>query len=156
MKLLTQIASLIIALIASSVAGELDVRAAYGGYWRCEAGKWLPVGEPHHPVPRKICGAVLDHAKTEAACAAVGGKWGPAGLFPKPICRTPTHDGGRPCADTDECEGFCLAPLTPKQREMLKGRRRIAIMGQCTPYVPVFGCMARVEQGYVSGLFCAD
>jgi hypothetical protein len=29
-------------------------------------------------------------------------------------------------------------------------------MGQCTHYVPVFGCMARVEQGYVSGLFCAD
>lgn len=49
-----RIFSLIIALMMSTVVGTLEARAADGGYWRCEAKKWIPVGEPKHTMPRKI------------------------------------------------------------------------------------------------------
>jgi hypothetical protein len=107
-----------------------------------------------------MCGAQLETPRTQAACEQAGGHWGPAGLFPKPICRIPTHDAGRPCGDVGECEALCLAALTPEQRDLLvrppHGQRKLEMMGTCTPHSPVFGCMAIVEKGFVSGIQCRD
>jgi hypothetical protein len=98
----------------------------------------------------------LEIPRTQRACENAGGRWGRAGLFPKPICTMPTHDGGRPCADVGECEGLCLAALTPSQRDLLMQREKLEILGKCTPSSPVFGCMALVKEGFVSGLLCKD
>jgi hypothetical protein len=72
----------------------------------------------------------------------------------------PTHDGERPCADVGECEGLCLAALTPAQRDLAKNwirlRQKQQILGKCTPYVPIFGCMAIVKEGFVTGMMCRD
>jgi len=72
----------------------------------------------------------------------------------------PTHDGGRLCADTGECEGLCLATLTSAQRDLVKqwthGRQKLKILGKCTAYSPVFGCMAIVKEGFVTGIMCRD
>jgi hypothetical protein len=68
----------------------------------------------------------------------------------------PTHDGGRVCADVGECEGLCLAALTPALRDLLRKREKLELIGKCTPHTPVFGCMALVKAGIVSGLLCAD
>lgn len=68
----------------------------------------------------------------------------------------PTRDGGRVCADIGECEDVCLAALTPEQRDLLRKRVRLDILGKCTPSTPVFGCMALVRAGVVSGLLCKD
>ena len=127
------------------------------GYWTCTGGTWIAVGKPQHATPLKSCGSQLEIPRTQLACESAGGKWGPAGLFPKPICRTPTRDGGRVCADVGECEGLCLAALTPAQRDLLiKKRQKLELIGTCTPHMPVFGCMARVKEGFVTGLLCAD
>jgi len=127
------------------------------GYWTCSGGDWITVGQPTYAKPIKVCGSHLDIPHTQEACESAGGKWGRVGLFPKPICRVPTHDGGRPCADVDECEGLCLAALTPQQRDaVVRQHAKLAIMGSCTPHVPVFGCMARVNKGLVTGILCAD
>jgi hypothetical protein len=126
------------------------------GYWACADGKWVAVGDPGHAMPSKSCGSQLKIPGTKLACEQAGGRWGPAGLFPKPICRIPTHDAGRVCADTGECEGLCLAALTPAQRDLLNKRQKLQILGKCTPYAPMFGCMAIVKAGFVSGIMCRD
>jgi len=68
----------------------------------------------------------------------------------------PTHDGGRVCADTGECEGLCLTPLTPAERDLLRGRRKLRKLGKCAPVSPLYGCLAIVKEGFVTGLECRD
>jgi len=69
----------------------------------------------------------------------------------------PTHDAGRICGDDDECEGMCLADLTQAERDKLRTKRvTLSKLGHCTPYVTVFGCMAIVRKGRVTGLMCRD
>jgi hypothetical protein len=126
------------------------------GHWTCSGSTWIAVGSPQHLTPLKSCGSKLEIPRTQLACENAGGKWGPAGLFPKPICRMPTRDGGRVCADVGECEGLCLAALTPAQRDLLRKHEKLELLGKCTPVSPVFGCMALVKAGVVSGLLCAD
>jgi len=29
-------------------------------------------------------------------------------------------------------------------------------LGKCTPHVPVFGCIAIIRQGFVTGIMCRD
>lgn len=141
--------------LALSAGGASLVDAA--GYWTCSNGAWVAVEAPQHPKPVKSCGARLERPRTVEDCARVGGRWGPAGLFPKPICRVPTRDGGRVCADDGECEGSCLAALTQAQREqVVRARQKLPTLGQCTPAVPVFGCQAVVRQGWVTGILCRD
>jgi hypothetical protein len=126
------------------------------GYWTCSGGTWTTVGNPQHAKPLKSCGSKLEIPRTQLACESAGGRWRRAGLFPKPICTMPTHDGGQVCADTDECEGLCLAALTPAQRDLLRKHQKLELLGKCTPHMPVFGCMAIVKAGFVPGLLCAD
>lgn len=93
-------------------------------------------------MPLKACGSKLEIPDTRSACEDVGSRWDRFGLFPREICRVPTHDGGRTCADTEECEGTCLASLTREQTDLLRKHRKLKLLGKCTPHVPVFGCMA--------------
>lgn len=135
-------------------------RAEAAGYWTCSGNTWVAVGEPQHPAPTKSCQSQLEVPNTQAACELAGGRWGPAGIFPRPICRVPTHDAGRACADEGECEGSCLAALAPAQRDIAKQwpslRKKQQILGKCTPVAPIFGCMAVVKEGFVTGLLCRD
>jgi hypothetical protein len=130
------------------------------GYWTCSGDKWVAVGDPEYAMPIKSCGSDLAIPGTQLACEQAGGRWGPAGIFPRPICRMPTHDGGRLCADTGECEGLCLAALTPAQRDLAKQwiplRQKQQMLGKCTPSAPVYGCMAIVREGFVTGIMCRD
>jgi hypothetical protein len=130
------------------------------GYWACSGDKWVAMGEPQHAMPLKSCGSKLEIPSTRLACEHGGGRWGPAGIFPRPICRMPTHDAGQSCADDGECEGSCLAALTPAQRDLAKQwiplRQKQQMLGKCTPSAPVFGCMAIVKEGFVTGIMCRD
>jgi hypothetical protein len=126
------------------------------GYWMCEEGAWVATGRPLHAMPLKACGSKLEMPGTRSACQDAGGRWDRFGLFPWEICRVPTHDGGRTCADTEECEGTCLASLMREQIDLLRKHRKLKILGKCTPHVPVFGCMALVERGIVSRMLCLD
>jgi hypothetical protein len=126
------------------------------GYWTCSDGDWVAIGHPDHARPSKSCGSRLVIPSTRPACDSAGGTWGKFGLFPREICRVPTHDAGRKCADADECEGTCLAAPTRAQLDRLRKHEKLRMDGQCTPHVPMFGCMAVVEKGLVSRLVCRD
>jgi len=144
---------------AGAGAGDAATGAA-AGYWVCSGDKWVAVADPPHGMPSKRCGSKLELPTTQLACEQGGGRWGPAGLFPRPICKMPTRDAGQPCADDGECEGACLAELTPSQLDIARRwttlRQKQQLAGKCTPWAPIFGCMAIVRQGFVTGLMCRD
>jgi hypothetical protein len=143
--------------VAALLAAASPSFAAGEGFWSCSGGAWHTVGRPAYPAPLKRCGSQLAIPETEAQCRDIGGRWGPAGIFPRPICRVQTRDGGRTCGDNDECEGMCLADLTDQERGKLKGKRAaLSRLGRCAPYHPVFGCLAMVEKGQVRGVVCRD
>lgn len=147
------LALLILVLAAFAVRPEV---ADAAGYWTCSQGRWVAVGHVAHPRPLKACGVELKIPKSEAGCKQAGGSWGPAGIFPQPICRLPTHDAGRTCGDGAECEGLCLAKPSKAERARILKRIKVAMTGTCTSVIPVFGCMAMVKMGYVSGIMCLD
>jgi len=125
------------------------------GYWTCSGDKWVAVGDPQHAIPIKSCGSHLEIPRTQLACEQAGGSWGAYGPPRRRVlCKIPTHDGGRICADNGECEGWCLAALTPAQDDLAKNWRRLRqkqqILGKCTPSVPIFGCLAVVREGFVT------
>ncbi len=148
--------SLIVLLALLSWAGSASgVQAA--AYWTCSADKWVAVGNPQYPKPITACGSRLEIPQTQAACEQAGGRWGPAGRSWRPMCKMPTHDGGRLCGDSAECEGMCLAAPTPEQRELIAlKRQKLEMLGKCTAYRPMFGCMYIVRQGLVGGRLCRD
>lgn len=147
----------VILFAASALAAAISSAAtAEPGYWRCAGGAWEAVGAPHTPRPQRDCAVVRVIPDDRAGCEKAGGTWGPVGIFPKPICRIPTVDGGRPCGDDGECEGRCLAKLSPAERDEVQSGGRLEILGACTAVMPVFGCMAVVEKGWVSSILCAD
>lgn len=144
-------------LLAASFTFSTPSLAAGKGYWVCSDGNWISFGRPVHPQPIKPCGTQLSVPDTEDGCVKAKGRWGPAGLFPTPICRVPTNDGGRVCGDNDECEGMCLADLTSAERNrVIRERRVLVTLGHCTRQKPVFGCLAVVERGQVKGVLCRD
>jgi hypothetical protein len=130
------------------------------GYWTCSGDKWIAVGDPRHAMPSKLCGAHLEIPRTQLACEQAGGSWGLAASHRRVTCKMPTQDGGRLCADAGECEGLCLAALSPAQHDLAKNwirlRQKQQILGKCTPSVPILGCMAIVREGFVTGIRCQD
>lgn len=131
--------------------------AAELGYWSCSKGHWVPVGEPSYNRPARECMEKPPLPQSEPRCDALGGTWGPAGIFPNPICRMPARDAGRICGDADECDSTCLAKPTPAQLDRLRSSGvTIAILGRCASVYPVLGCLAVVEKGEVNGLLCLD
>jgi len=143
-------------MLAAFLLGGGPSFAEAGGYWSCAGGKWMAVGSPRHAMPSKPCGYLLVLPRTQAACEQSGGHWGPAGLSPRPLCKMPTHDGGHICADYGECEALCLATLTPDQRDLLRAGHKLNVLGTCASVAPLFGCLAVVTRGSVTGIMCRD
>ena len=86
------------------------------GYWTCSKGQWVPVGEPSYNRPLRDCMEKPPLPQSQQRCDALGGTWGPAGLFPKPICRMSARDAGRICGDADECDStWSMMTLRPRR-----------------------------------------
>jgi hypothetical protein len=87
--------------------------------------------------------------KTAPACAAAGGTWRTVGMLRQEICDMPTHDAGKPCTSSSECESICVAPADADLTKPVTGTcyRSFVLLGTC---------LSRVEQGRVDSAQCAD
>lgn len=77
--------------------------------------------------------------ETEAACLSAGGRWGPGGLWPEPLCFLPNPDAGKSCSSADDCVGTCLAETRT-----------------CAPERPLFGCYAFLDEDGAEVMICVD
>lgn len=107
----------------------------------------IPRDEPAFEVER---GSRPTAAQT-ADCTARGGTYRQGGLGGYWLCITPYADGGKPCGDSDECQGTCLGPREPAVSPANPRKP-----GVCAADSYPFGCIARVEDGRVAGVLCAD
>lgn len=93
---------------------------------------------------------------SEQACREKGGEWGQFGLMVEPQCNLPTSDAGKICFDASECEGDCIATLTPEQNHQLETGGSISTQGKCSATQLNFGCHPFVRSGQVHGILCVD
>ena len=108
----------------------------------------IPRDEPAFEVER---GSRPTAAQT-ADCTARGGTYRQGGLGGYWLCITPYADGGKRCADSDDCLGDCLATDEPAVSPA-EGRAR---PGVCAADSYPFGCRGRVEDGRAGPVLCAD
>jgi len=88
-------------------------------------------------------------AAQTSACTTRGGEFRRSGLAGFWLCVVPYADAGKPCSDTADCQGGCLAP--PNQTPV-----RGEAPGVCAASNSQFGCYSRVENGVVGPGLCVD
>ena len=96
---------------------------------------------------------------TKEACEAIGGQWGLHGEFVKEFCVRPAADEGKLCQDGAECEGQCIAELTPEEKRLLSdgsAEHHLEKSGRCSPWEAMYGCYPFVEKGIVSEILCVE
>jgi len=91
----------------------------------------------------------------ESACKKAGGEWKPIGKSPKPVCNVVTGDAGSNCTGPDDCQGVCLARLTPNQEHEAIAKGFVVAKGKCSPRRFAVGCHFYVEDGKASA-HCED
>ncbi len=97
--------------------------------------------------------------KDKAACIAQDGDWSTHGLFVTPFCILSSADAGKPCRDSNECEGACIAELTEEEERLLikeYGQHVLDKTGKCSAQQSVFGCHPYVTDGKVHHIMCVD
>lgn len=97
--------------------------------------------------PQPVRPGTLSPAE-RASCLASGGKVERAGILGAERCTKPYSDGGKPCADSSQCDGQCRAPSGKEMGDIS--------LGVCQMDDNPFGCHAEVSNGIVEPTLCAD
>jgi len=80
-------------------------------------------------------------------CEQLGGQIEAVG-FDASTCVYPSHDVGKACRDSKDCEWRCDAPEAASQGQ--------AVTGTCSAQVGRAGCANVVTNGIASGIICSD
>jgi hypothetical protein len=92
----------------------------------------------------------------QASCEALGGQWGRIGRNPRDQCNLPAADAGEECRSSSECEGLCLAKLSPDELDAaMRGDKIVHTAGVCSAWRVVVGCVPMVEDGLLRPI-CID
>jgi len=67
---------------------------------------------------------------------------------------TPTSDAGQPCADDDDCEGWCVVELSLEEERSVVDGECIERTGVCSATRGECGCRPEVEDGLVCAILC--
>src|SRR6266498_529000 len=88
------------------------------------------------------------HPATKEACDACGGSWAIHGIDPNESCICPTKDVGKPCLDSNQCEGQCIVAEEATFELMNDGPPpRGCFIGRCSEYDTTFGCYRVIPSG---------
>ncbi len=93
---------------------------------------------------------------TKEYCERTGGYWTVLGLFPQQQCNFKASDVGKDCQDNGDCEGECIASLTPEQEKALNSGKSISTSGHCSEFIVTKGCLPFVKHGVVDNIYCLD
>ncbi len=89
-------------------------------------------------------------------CESKEGIWGYTGKVKEKSCNEKAEDVGKICKDNNECQGLCLAELSPEQFETYKKNKEVKATGKCSEYKQNGGCFKVIEDGYFRGDICID
>jgi hypothetical protein len=109
----------------------------------------------------------IPQLETQEDCETAGGSWEQLGMIGMG-CNMPTIDGGQPCDDIKQCQGFCLATDPNMVQTDASGHQspdheyieRVnqsgeKLEGVCASWVSTFGCSVILDAGrYV--VICVD
>ena len=99
---------------------------------------------------------VLDEfPQDQKSCEQQQGQWKKLGLGIQEECNLLTADVNQACADSEECEGYCLAQLS--EPELLKAQQNkiVTTNGYCSEWLKVVGCQVFVQNS-VAYYVCID
>lgn len=99
------------------------------------------------PPPQPELPGTMPRAERDA-CLADGGKVERAGMLGAERCTKPYNDGGKPCADSTQCDGLCRAPSDKDMGDVS--------LGVCQMNDNPFGCHAEISNGIVEPTLCVD
>ncbi len=97
--------------------------------------------------------------KDKENCESKGGKWAMYGLTTAPSCILKSSDKDKPCSDSSECEGICIADYTKEQMEFVltaKPPFNLKVNGKCSEFMTMYGCQHIVQKGYVQYVTCKE
>ena len=80
-------------------------------------------------------------------------------MLAKEFCVLPASDAGKTCNDSSECQGGCIAELTPEEHDLLTkeyGKHVLEKTGQCSQWQQMFGCFPFVSNGKVKEILCVE
>lgn len=156
---------LLVILVIGGVALR-NIITINNNIWICENGEWIPRGIPDSPHPDAGCNGntsktdmpSADDITDKNSCESAGGSWGRVGIeVSESRCNLPTSDGGKSCVDSVDCEGWCIAELSPQDQDKVQSQRAvIEKSGKCSGWQIVSGCFPVVTQGVINGLMCID
>lgn len=86
-----------------------------------------------------------------ASCRASDGEYRQVGMLGTWACVIDYPDGGRPCADSDQCAGRCV--YVDQDHLPDDGDE---IVGACEQNNALFGCFSEVEDGQATQAICVD
>lgn len=110
----------------------------------------LPLTPETRPQPTAPIGeSAMEIPQGQATCEVAGGVWKQWGFLPELSCNIPTKDAGKPCRDSSQCEGPCIAV-----GDIIEDS---SVTGVCHEWRrAIGGCFAFVEDGKTAGVICID
>ena len=95
-------------------------------------------------------GATDGTVRTDADCARQGGTMQRVGRAQTLQCVIAYADAGKPCTDSDQCQGQCRGDSTPYPAAGQPAQ------GRCQANNQPFGCFYTVENGHAEHALCVD
>lgn len=112
----------------------------------CAAAQTTP---PASPVTSAGTGKSGPVVTSRAQCLALKGTWRKVGVQQLEACDVPTHDGGKACRSSDECESLCVANADADPAGPVQGHCYASFLTAGT-------CLSEVSDSRLVRAQCAD
>ncbi len=119
----------------------------------CTQSSPAPDAAGNGPIAAPDAQGPVSTASVDAgACQAAGGFLDRRGRMQSQICVHPYADAGKPCRDSQECDGKCVTGAQAEPGDASDGQ----LVGQCQADDTLFGCYAEVVDSKRVRAICVD